>query len=373
MGLKSNSIIICDEEGLLSMEGVQITDLEIGQEFYNNLELCKKFFYTSSIGNEAYVVHPFDEPLIGKAVVAQSRDKIYLKGPYQTYFLIDLNTLCLDEWDRVHGFAAKTKPLLVEGQENSESLEIVSQQSQLPFVLSRKAQEQLFELADQVQDDSLTLFGKEYQTPPYLQKIQVGGAVENQNFWNDIYLKEENPGWNLGAPSPAILDMTPRLKLPKSRILVLGSGEGHDAAFFAQEGGHLVTAVDFSPEAIQRSKSLYGHLDNLSFIQQDVFNLPPSMDHSFDVVVEHTCYCAIHPEKRSLLASVWSRMLAPRGFLMGVFFTMDKRTGPPFGSTEWEIRERLRKKFRFLYWNRWGKSIESRQNLETFVLAQKLT
>ena len=166
--------------------------------------------------------------------------------------------------------------------------------------------------------------------------------------------------------------MTPRLKLPKSRILLLGSGEGHDAAFFAREGGHIVTAVDFSPEAIRRSKALYGHLSNLTFLQQDVFSLPSTFDHNFDVIVEHTCYCAIPPTKRAQLAKIWSRLLAPQGLIMGIFFTMDKHQGPPFGSTEWEIRERLRKNFRFLLWTRWDKSIESRKNLETFVLAQKL-
>jgi 2-polyprenyl-3-methyl-5-hydroxy-6-metoxy-1,4-benzoquinol methylase len=41
--------------------------------------------------------------------------------------------------------------------------------------------------------------------------------------------------------------------MPRCRVLVLGCGEGHDAAFFAQNG-HIVTGVDISPEAITRAQ-----------------------------------------------------------------------------------------------------------------------
>jgi hypothetical protein len=56
---------------------------------------------------------------------------------------------------------------------------------------------------------------------------------------------------------------------------------------------------------------------------------------------------------------------------------MDKRTGPPFGGSEWELRSRLQshasqKGFRILYWNRLRDSKPERLGQELFVYAQKL-
>jgi hypothetical protein len=45
--------------------------------------------------------------------------------------------------------------------------------------------------------------------------------------------------------------------------------------------------------------------------------------------------------------------------------------GPPFGSSEWEIRERLKKFFDFLYWTRWKTTPEDRLGIELIVYAQK--
>jgi SAM-dependent methyltransferase len=158
----------------------------------------------------------------------------------------------------------------------------------------------------------------------------------------------------------------------KSKVLVIGCGSGHDAAFFARQG-HLVTGVDFSPEAIRRANELYGKIENLSFIQADAFNLPEAWTGRFDLVFEHTCYCAVDPQRRDELARAWRRVLMPQGRLLAVLFVMEKRDGPPWGGNEWEVRERLRKGFNFLYWTRWRKSIERRTATELVLFAQKLS
>ena len=56
---------------------------------------------------------------------------------------------------------------------------------------------------------------------------------------------------------------------------------------------------------------------------------------------------------------------------MGVFFAMDKMQGPPFGGTEWELRERIKKHFHFIFWGRSHESIERRDGKEFVVYAQK--
>jgi hypothetical protein len=113
-------------------------------------------------------------------------------------------------------------------------------------------------------------------------------------------------------------------------------------------------------------------MSNLQFLQADVFKLGPEHDKAYDLIFEHTLYCAIDPVRRSELVKNWWKWLAQNGTFLGVFFTMTKPAGPPFGASEWEIRERLRRHYRFLFWARWRKSIPSRQGKELFVYASKL-
>ena len=154
------------------------------------------------------------------------------------------------------------------------------------------------------------------------------------------------------------------------RIAVLGAGRGHDAAFLAQQG-HLVTAIDISPEAIQFSKSIYGSVPNLTFLEADIFNLPSSLKNSFDLVFEHTCYCAIPPSRRNELVKVWRQLLTEDGHVLGVFFAMDKRFGPPFGGSEWELRQRFKNHFDFVYWTRWRRSLPRRIGHEIVIYMKK--
>jgi hypothetical protein len=51
---------------------------------------------------------------------------------------------------------------------------------------------------------------------------------------------------------------------------------------------------------------------------------------------------------------------------------MERRTHPPFGGTEWELRQRLKKYFHFIFWGRWQNSIDRRNGKEVLVYAQKL-
>ena len=91
----------------------------------------------------------------------------------------------------------------------------------------------------------------------------------------------------------------------------------------------------------------------------------------FDIVIEHTFFCAIHPRQRNEVVQLWKKLLAHGGCVYAVLFTMQKRHAPPFGSSEWELRERFKKDFQVLMWNRWKHSIERREGKELFVYMRK--
>ena len=120
--------------------------------------------------------------------------------------------------------------------------------------------------------------------------------------------------------------------------LVVGAGRGHDARLLA-ERGFEVLVVDFAPLALQAAS------DNLQglpvrFMQADIFDLPTLLaGQTVDVLVEHTCFCAIDPSRRADYARVASELVRPGGLLVGVFFEFERPTGPPFGGHRDEYRQ----------------------------------
>lgn len=333
-----------DEEGLAVSNELVIQDVQAGQEILKNLKLHEGGTLISTYGGVPVIVEAFDEPFVAQQV-SLDHGQWSLQTAYNLDFDFSLESLSLDEWDRFHGYTL----------------------TGIPFVLSRKAQAHFFNLLEEYDDDSVTSNGKNFPVPEYWAQHK---EVEKEQYWSDIYRAEESPGWNLNEPAEALKDMLPRLKLSKCRVLVLGCGEGHDAALFASLG-HIVTAVDISPLALKNAKAKYGHMENLNFLEADLFKLPQNFEHSFDIVFEHTCYCAINPALRKNLVKVWNRMLTETGFLMGVFFAFEKRKGPPYGGTEWELRQRLKDYYQPLFWGRWKESVPRRQGKELFIYCKK--
>jgi SAM-dependent methyltransferase len=333
-----------DEHGdiFLDPDAPPLSSAEEIAEVHYNLKLSDSHILLTELHDTVYVVEAFDHPL--RVTCVELRDKkILLQTRFNTLFKADATKWSVDPWDRFVGVT----------------------HTGAPFVLTDKAQTQLFDLCDSFDDEGFVANQEYIPTPPYYIDTP---QLETSEYWTNKYLATENPGWNLNGPAEAFKDMLPRLKLPKSRILVLGCGEGHDAAFFAK-AGHVVTGVDFSAEAIARGQKKYAQVDGLSFVHSNIFDLPSDWNHSFDIVIEHTCFCAIPPDQRDELVRLYRRMLHEEGQLMGVFFAMEKRHGPPYGSTEWELRKRTEAHFQYLFWGRLRNSI--RLGRELFVLAKK--
>lgn len=333
-----------DEEGYALSNEIRIQDPEVGLEILSKLFVNDRGIFQSQFGNKDVLVEAFSQPLVASQVHVE--DGIWtLLMPYGFQAQFQLDSLSVDEWDRFHGYT----------------------ESKVPFVMSRKAQALFFEQLTEFDDESITFEGVKHEVPSYWSTIP---RLSTSNHWTNIYKDTGNPGWNLGEPAEALKDMLPRIKLSRAKVLVPGCGEGHDAAHFAQKG-HIVYAVDFSEEAIARAKKNYGHLPDLHFIQADIFKLPQEWTHSFDLVFEHTLYCAVDPVLRNKVLEVYSKVLHETGQLMGVFFAFERRFATPFGGTEWELRERLKKNYNFIFWGRVKNSIPRRLGKELFVYASK--
>lgn len=165
--------------------------------------------------------------------------------------------------------------------------------------------------------------------------------IPAQDFWEARYQAGQTP-WDLGEAAPPFVSAlnhpalnTPALSGKPGRMAVVGSGPGHDAALFAR-AGWAVTGLDLSAAAVAQAMARYGEVAR--FVEADLFNLPTDLTAQFDVVLEHTCFCAILPEQRAEYVQAVARLLKPGGSLLGLFWAHNEPGGPPFGTSEAEIR-----------------------------------
>jgi methyl halide transferase len=161
--------------------------------------------------------------------------------------------------------------------------------------------------------------------------------------WEKRYQIGDTP-WEKGASAPPLLEWLEGRGGMQGSVLVPGCGTGHDVrAIAAASPSAEVVGLDVSPSAI----SLAGQMPsagNETYLVADLFNLPIELTNRFDLVFEHTCFCAIEPRRREEYVRAISRALKPRGSLLAVFFLnpwdpgeAPEEGGPPFAVTRQEL------------------------------------
>ncbi len=155
--------------------------------------------------------------------------------------------------------------------------------------------------------------------------------------WESHYKSGDTP-WEKGAAHPALVDFLKRSPV-RGRVLVPGCGTGHDVRALAATADEVV-GIDIAPSAITRAKAQPA-VGGESYLLADLFALPPSLRGSFDVVFEHTCFCAIDPSLREKYVAAVAGALKPGGHLLAIFYLdpgLDPdETGPPFGVTKEQL------------------------------------
>lgn len=194
--------------------------------------------------------------------------------------------------------------------------------------------------------------------------------ITQPTYWNAKY-HNGSAHWDLGQPTPVFAELLHSGRLMPGRMIVLGAGAGHDARLFAGHG-FAVTAVDFAPGAVaaMRAADLTGALD---IRQDDIFHLPPTLDGSFDYVLEYTCYCAIDPGQRAAYFDLVERLLKPGGAYVALAFPIVDRTGgPPFAVAPAEMIGALERRGLDLLWReRPLHSVPARRGVEELLVLRK--
>jgi len=186
------------------------------------------------------------------------------------------------------------------------------------------------------------------------------------HFWENRY-QEGTDRWDLGQAAPPFLQfLQSETAPPAGKTLVLGCGRGYDALLFA-EAGQEVIGVDFAPSAIAQARELAKQAElPVEFLQKDIFHLREDYQHHFDYVIEHTCFCALPPEKRTAYINLVHSLLKPTGELIAIFFTHQRSGGPPHGIQPAEIKDLFGSKFEIMQLDPVEQSVPSRQGEEHF-------
>lgn len=157
--------------------------------------------------------------------------------------------------------------------------------------------------------------------------------MPDADAWNASYELGTTP-WDLGRAHPELetrLALDPSLGLGVvGSALVPGAGTGHDAAALAQAGWH-VTAVDIAP-AVESALLRRLHADRGSVVIGDSLDL--AVDDPFDLVFDHTFFCALDPVDRERFGAMVDRATGRSGALISIVFPIGRSAsegGPPWG------------------------------------------
>ncbi len=183
-----------------------------------------------------------------------------------------------------------------------------------------------------------------------------------KEFWDNRWL-EQQTGWDIGYPSPAIEFYFKLISNLEVKILIPGCGNAYEAEFLFQSGFKNVWLIDISEHAINSFKERVPDFPENQIICGDFFELKDS----FDFIIEQTFFCAIHPSNRDRYCNKMAELLKTNGKLVGLLFDFPLQDGPPFGGDLKEYLLRFESVFKNVSFEKCLNSIGPRQGREFWI------
>lgn len=166
----------------------------------------------------------------------------------------------------------------------------------------------------------------------------VGGEVPGPVDWADCYRSGQTP-WDLGGAHPELSRRLSggSLAPPRdgARALVPGAGRGHDALALARRGWTVV-ALDLVGLVGEDLGAALARLGG-RFVEGDALDFE---DEPFDLIWDHTFFCAIDPADRGPWGARAGELLLPGGLYAALVFPFGKpesEGGPPHGMSSADL------------------------------------
>jgi methyl halide transferase len=186
-------------------------------------------------------------------------------------------------------------------------------------------------------------------------------------YWQNRY-EQQTTGWDLGEISPPLKIFMDGLQDRSLRILVPGAGNGHEVAYLHQEGYSEVTLLDIAAAPLARFHHLHPDFPQDHLLHRDFF----LHEGQYDLIVEQTFFCAIHPSLRKAYVEKMHELIKPGGKLMGLLFGVDMSAeGPPFGGSQAEYEALFAPYFNIQKLEPCYNSIAPRSGRELFFVVER--
>ena len=148
------------------------------------------------------------------------------------------------------------------------------------------------------------------------------------DFWSERYDSGRTP-WQLDYV-PKQLGAFIRALPVGARVLIPGCGGDWRTIRAFREAGHNVTAIDFSPVAVEQAGKA---LAEFEVILGDFFTYDFG-SRRFDIVYERTFLCSLPPPFWKKYVTRVAQLLQPTGRLVGFFLYGEESDPPPYPLSE---------------------------------------
>ncbi len=184
-----------------------------------------------------------------------------------------------------------------------------------------------------------------------------------QEFWNKRY-EENTTGWDLGEVSPPLKAYFDQLTDKNLKIIIPGCGNAYEAEYLHKNGFTNVFLVDIAPLALENFSRRVPGFPKEHLIQADFF----THQDTYDLMVEQTFFCAIHPSLRQKYARHAASILKKGGKLIGLLFDDELNTDhPPYGGCRQEYLQYFTPYFDIKIMETAYNSIAPRAGRELFI------
>lgn len=188
--------------------------------------------------------------------------------------------------------------------------------------------------------------------------------------WQKHY-DENDLAWDLGQVAPPFASLVETGTIAPGKTLIPGCGRGHEVIFLAEKGFE-VTAIDYSNGAVELLNAAIEKRNlNSQVLHRDFFEWDTAHDNHFDLLIEHTFFCAISPSQRDLYVLTVARALKKGGMLAGLFYHTGQEGGPPFNTTQEDIRHYFSDLFEIRELSQAKNSAEQRKDKEWLAILVK--
>lgn len=188
----------------------------------------------------------------------------------------------------------------------------------------------------------------------------------NESYWDNRY-KANDIGWDLGEVSPPLKAYIDQLTDTSIKILIPGGGNSYEAEYLFNKGFKNVFVVDLSQTALNNIKSRISDYPSNQLLHGNFFDL----EHTFDLILEQTFFCALHPSLRSNYVLKMNSLLSENGKLVGLLFNVPLNSDrPPFGGSKLQYAKLFESHFKISCMETAYNSHTSRLNRELFFILE---